>query len=749
VALPDQLRADTIARYHRLCDSCGCHTSSELATVLAEEGSPRKCPIARFLRACGQLGMQIRLPTCLSLGKTERETSWHCLLSHLRRLASSAGANDELRQDVACVASSWGAIRRRFRRRGVRIPRQLVVAATRNRPAAWIVPETLSRNPRWLDSLRRALARLDPGPLFPRLDRGEGARAVSDDQALVQATLAGLGAGYATQVALFNDPRWGSVRSSCPLVCWQQQLGRLGVIVPRPEGAACPQRSRAPVEDLLALGRCPETPVALLRRLCRWLAPSLRSATANILDGGPLTWAPVRLSVERVTFSFADETAGVVVVGDYSVRTKDGLVQVVRSDGCKVGTVHQGRWALLAGAYGAEEVCRALQGWIQQVESDERRRGVGSQQFYNGLQRVLQAEIVVGCHPLVAPAVFPASFRSWAGLEGWGQERLGPAPKRVLYVLLALTPQEQLELCRGLTSDGVWFALTCGSTLDKGLADRLRGSGGVVTVFRKGAPAAASKGSWRTGALHATKLRAGWTLWGSRNAVGSPQLRAALKRELASMLLTADGVTPLDPLSPSAKEATLGPAGAAYTLSGITVGVDGSSRSYGAMGAAMVPIGTRVQARSAAIPPPTSTGEERCSYNAVFGSASSLRPELTGITLALEDCPQDEDLNILTDSLSSMLLLNSLQRKDFPLSLYRHPARQLLIYAVRLLNRRADAGSITRFIKVKSHRAEPLNTAADATLQHTLAHLLQLRWILLGRVGSILRRYIFTFVAHL
>ena len=29
-------------------------------------------------------------------------------------------------------------------------------------------------------------------------------------------------------------------------------------------------------------------------------------------------------------------------MGDYSVRTKDGLVQVVRSDGCKVGTVHQG-----------------------------------------------------------------------------------------------------------------------------------------------------------------------------------------------------------------------------------------------------------------------------------------------------------------------------------------------------------------------------------------------------------------------
>jgi len=116
------------------------------------------------------------------------------------------------------------------------------------------------------------------------------------------------------------------------------------------------------------------------------------------------------------------------------------------------------------------------------------------------------------------------------------------------------------------------------------------------------------------------------------------------------------------------------------------------------MGAAMVPMGPRLRARS----------------TAVFGSALSLRPELTGISIALEDCPVEEDLNILTDSLSSMLLLKSLQRRDFPLSLYRHPVRQLLCYIVRLLNQRAAAGSTSRFIKVKSHRAEPLNTAADA-----------------------------------
>jgi len=49
-----------------------------------------------------------------------------------------------------------------------------------------------------------------PGPLFPRLDLGERVRAVSNDQALVQAMLAGLRAGVerATLAASFDDPRW-------------------------------------------------------------------------------------------------------------------------------------------------------------------------------------------------------------------------------------------------------------------------------------------------------------------------------------------------------------------------------------------------------------------------------------------------------------------------------------------------------------------------------------------------------------
>ena len=61
-----------------------------------------------------------------------------------------------------------------------------------------------------------------------------------------------------------------------------------------------------------------------------------------------------------------------------------------------------------------------------------------------------------------------------------------------------------------------------------------------------------------------------------------------------------------------------------------------------------------------------------------------------------------------------MVLLRSMQRRDLPLWLYRHPARQLLQHTAQLINRRAELGPITRLIKVRAHSGEPLNEAADA-----------------------------------
>ena len=66
------------------------------------------------------------------------------------------------------------------------------------------------------------------------------------------------------------------------------------------------------------------------------------------------------------------------------------------------------------------------------------------------------------------------------------------------------------------------------------------------------------------------------------------------------------------------------------------------------------------------------------------------------------------------DSKSRMDLLQSMQLADFPLWLYRHPARQLLVQVARLINRWAAARVVRRLVKVKAHAGGPLNESADA-----------------------------------
>jgi hypothetical protein len=168
VALPDELRATTLKKYRKLCDSCGCHNERELAIHLDEERHPRSCPLARLLRACDRLGIGVLLPAYLSLGVAGRDTIWHGLRMHLKQNASASAASQELVDDVK-TAQSWTAIRRRFRRRGVRILRQLLLG-----PSFGLVPENMRRNLPWLQPLRKALRTADCKRLFPTRPRRRG-----------------------------------------------------------------------------------------------------------------------------------------------------------------------------------------------------------------------------------------------------------------------------------------------------------------------------------------------------------------------------------------------------------------------------------------------------------------------------------------------------------------------------------------------------------------------------------------------
>jgi ribonuclease HI len=746
VALPDGLRETTIRKYKKLCDSCGCHNELELAAALSEERRPRACPLARLLRACGRLQMPVKLPACLSLEVAGRDISWQALLMHLRHKASAPEADPRLVEDVATVARTWAAIRRRFRRRGVRAPRQLLLGHSFG-----LVPESLSRNPAWLQPLRRALKVVDVKGLFPRLDRGEGAQEAAAHQALLSDVIHGLQQSEGPVGHLFADQRWRLVRSSAPRQSWLSILQKNGF----PSRMEDEMGYRVdPVIDLVEIGQYADAERDQLLQLTMWLATSMRScrdedAEMAPADRGPLAWVPVRLSVDNIEFDTSCLGTEVNMHGTFKLMTRDSLTRIER-DGSPIGTVNQGRFRLLeaecqARRIATEHLCESIPGWIAHVEKHEVKRGFGSHQFWNGIRVALDSDGIIGCCPLVAPSSF--MYASWNGVSAdWGYQL---QPSRPVFDLLRASPEEQEFLSNWLRPDQVWFALTRRSTLQRSVKQRLERTGRVITVYKRGSRVAACKGSYRTGMLKAIQSKEDWILWASITALGAKEdevggsdgrhgdgvaariqlgMREAqagifggtgdsaetaritarlkqradqvrvLKQRADSIRLTADGVVPLDLTCPSSREALLGPAGAAYTRSGVVVATDGSLKKGGIMGAALVAKDGRMPARSVA----------------VFGQPSSIRPELTGIALAVEDCPGEEDLNILTDSLSSMQLLRSMQRGDFPLSLYRHPARQLLVHVVKLLNRRAEAGRATRFIKVRAHRGEPLNELADS-----------------------------------
>ncbi len=153
--------------------------------------------------------------------------------------------------------------------------------------------------------------------------------------------------------------------------------------------------------------------------------------------------------------------------------------------------------------------------------------------------------------------------------------------------------------------------------------------------------------------------------------------------------------------------------GTACANSCIVVATDGSLKWDWSMGAALV----------------AKVGSLPASSVAVFGQPSSLRPKLTGIALALEDCPGEEDLNILTNSLSSMRQLKSMQRGDFSSlchSIGTRPCSSCCMWSSSLpcVRGRDTSRASSRFVNTEeSHSMNPQTRwqqKPPSLIQHTL-----------------------------
>ena len=149
---------------------------------------------------------------------------------------------------------------------------------------------------------------------------------------------------------------------------------------------------------------------------------------------------------------------------------------------------------------------------------------------------------------------------------------------------------------------------------------------------------------------------------GERQDVRDCRISVATRAESTKTHPRRSSPVPLYADCPSFKEALLGPGGASLNYSGTIIATDGAVKAEGSMGAAYVALGNRIPSRSFV----------------VLGPPSAMRSELSGLDQALADTLAENDLTLLTDSLSSITKLMSMQRQDFPEWLHGHPEKILL-----------------------------------------------------------------------
>ena len=95
-------------------------------------------------------------------------------------------------------------------------------------------------------------------------------------------------------------------------------------------------------------------------------------------DRGPLTWAPIQLSTQRVVFDTSCMESVSETHGGYVCTAKDSVIRV-ESDGHLRALVNQGRFRLLAAECVSRNIeleflCEGLPAWISHVEKHESSR---------------------------------------------------------------------------------------------------------------------------------------------------------------------------------------------------------------------------------------------------------------------------------------------------------------------------------------------------------------------------------------
>ena len=136
-----------------------------------------------------------------------------------------------------------------------------------------------------------------------------------------------------------------------------------------------------------------------------------------------------------------------------------------------------------------------------------------------------------------------------------------------------------------------------------------------------------------------------------------------------------------------------------YEFQGAVFGIDGSNHE-GCMGSGCCRLGMP-------------EADQRVRVGREEEGTSSNRPELGGVVLALKQAELSEDVLILCDNESVLKVIKKWIGQGGRATLADAPDADILREILELLRARIEAGRATFFVKVKSHRGEPMNERAD------------------------------------
>ena len=418
-------------------------------------------------------------------------------------------------------------------------------------------------------------------------------------------------------------------------------------------------------------------------------------STGNSYPPPPVSGRPEVLDGELTTVVLDDITARTEHTGDYVITTAKALARVDRREGNELVhlcTISQARLGFLRDQ--DSDCLSKLATWVRMTERAEESKGCLSPQAYFFLQAGTGANLLIGVPPLVASTVFASAWTNTSSREGWTATS---GEIRPLINMFSMSETDQSATLQWLNwqQPRTWYVLTRARSCSAATRQELAKIGCVVCTVKRGQPLLQRTGNWRNGGIKTALSKEDWLLWGRKGEDSEETLR--LSQLVSKMPLSSTGHAPFHNNRLFMREAIYGPAGPYYDLAGVVAATDGSVRSDGRMGSAAVFFHNRMATLK----------------QAVHGEPSSTTAELTALAMIVHAAPLNEPLTVLTDSLTSMQNLMSMKRSDFCKDLHQHPQRQLINELVGALNRRSQAGASSLFVKIRAHKGEPLNEAAD------------------------------------